>query len=53
MLSGIISSGAIFSKSLSLDQKALGKFSLGCLISIVSNDVRKLDFVSSTMQLRT
>lgn len=46
MLSGIISSGAIFNKSLSLDQKTLGKFSLGNVISLVSNDVRKLDFVS-------
>lgn len=49
MLSGIISSGAIFNKSLSLDQKTLGKFSLGNVISLVSNDVRKLDFVSWTM----
>ena len=46
MLSGIISSGAMYHKSLSLDQKTLGKFSLGNIISLVSNDVRKLDFVS-------
>ena len=47
MLSRIITSGAIFQKSLQLDQKKMGKLTISKVLNLAAADAGSLDFVST------
>lgn len=47
MLSRIVTSGAIFQKSLQLNQKKIGKLTIGKVLNLAAADAGSLDFVST------
>ena len=46
MLARIVSTGALYKKTLELNLKTIGELSIGKIVNLASNDVQRLDIVS-------
>lgn len=51
MLSRIVTSGAIFQKSLQLNQKTMGKLTIGKVLNLAAADAGSLDYVSTFLYM--
>ena len=46
MLARIVTTGALYKKTLELNLKTIGELSIGKIVNLASNDVQRLDIVS-------
>ena len=46
MLARIVTTGALYKKTLELNLKTIGELTIGKIVNLASNDVQRLDIVS-------
>ena len=49
MLARIVTTGALYEKTLELKLKTIGELSIGKIVNLASNDVQRLDIVSQCL----
>ena len=49
MLARIVTTGALYKKTLELNLKTIGELSIGKIVNLASNDVQRLDIVSQCL----
>ena len=53
MLARIVTTGALYEKTLELKLKTIGELSIGKIVNLASNDVQRLDIVSQCLYAQT
>ena len=49
MLARIVTTGALYKKTLELNLKTIGELTIGKIVNLASNDVQRLDIVSQRL----